>query len=422
MNKKLVVKSVIMKKWTEMMYIKKRKDGIMSEKKLGRMMSSYYLLQSFVFYVPVLTIFLRSEVNDLFLVSVLLSVKSIATFLFEIPTGFIADHISRKLSIITGTLFYILAMLIFAICPKFELLVIAQLLFGVSETLISGSDQALFYDNFKYINKEAGYQRYYANLTFLSTLALCISFSIGGVVYTYNKRSVFWLTAVFMAASLIFLFSMKEYPYKSEEEKVKFSFSLVFNRAKRLGEESGKFKFYLVFGSGVEAIILSMYLYLVPLLLENSGIGEAYFGFIYAICTILFGVGAKITKYIKNNRNGMIMTLFIAIAVLLVYVWTGSSAGAILVMAGVRLMWGVFDVLLKAQLNSELKNSEIRATMFSISNSITNVGSTLITSAFGLVVTNASFDFLLKLLIGLFGVLVVCMMAWSKFHVQQEKI
>lgn len=118
----------------------------------------------------------------------------------------------------------------------------------------------------------------------------------------------------------------------------------------------------------------------------------------------------------------MIMTLFIAIVVLLVYVWTGSSAGAILVMAGVRLMWGVFDVLLKAQLNSELKNSEIRATMFSISNSITNVGSTLITSAFGLVVTNASFDFLLKLLIGLFGVLVVCMMAWSKFHVQQEKI
>ncbi len=225
-----------------------------------------------------------------------------------------------------------------------------------------------------------------------------------------------------MAASLIFLFSMKEYPYKSEEEKVKFSFSLVFNRAKRLGEESGKFKFYLVFGSGVEAIILSMYLYLVPLLLENSEIGEAYFGFIYAICTILFGVGAKITKYIKNNRNGMIMTLFIAIVVLLVYVWTGSSAGAILVMAGVRLMWGVFDVLLKAQLNSELKNSEIRATMFSISNSITNVGSTLITSAFGLVVTNASFDFLLKLLIGLFGVLVVCMMAWSKFHVQQEKI
>ena len=73
----------------------------MDEKKMGKMMSSYYIMQSFIFYVPVLTIFLKNEINNLFLVSVLFSAKSIATFLLEIPTGFIADHISRKLSIKT---------------------------------------------------------------------------------------------------------------------------------------------------------------------------------------------------------------------------------------------------------------------------------------------------------------------------------
>lgn len=379
----------------------------MDEKKMGKMMSSYYIMQSFIFYVPVLTIFLKNEINNLFLVSVLFSAKSIATFLLEIPTGFIADHISRKLSIITGTIIYIISMLIFAIYPKFELLIIAQILFGVSETLISGSDQALFYDNFKYIKKEDSYQKYFANLTFLSTLALCVSFSVGGVIYAFNKRGVFWLTAIFMGISLIFLVPMKEYPYKDQNRHDKFSISLLLSRVKKINEESREFKFYLFYCSIVEALILSIYLYLIPLLLENSNITGQYFGVIYAGCTILFGIGAKVSKYIKNNLNGMIVTLFISLILFGVYKYKPSAIGAILMIAGIRMMWGVFDVLFKAELNSKLKNSEVRATIFSVSNSIINVGSTIITFIFGIVVSEKSLDFLLVLIICLIVILTI---------------
>lgn len=70
-------------------------------------------------------------------------------------------------------------------------------------------------------------------------------------------------------------------------------------------------------------------------------------------------------------------------------------------------MWGVFDVLFKAELNSKLKNSEVRATIFSVSNSIINVGSTIITFIFGIVVSEKSLDFLLVLIICLIVILTI---------------
>lgn len=385
----------------------------MGEKKMGRMMSSYYILQSFIFYIPVLTIFLKYELNDMFLVSVLFSVKSIATFLLELPTGFIADHVSRKFSIILGTIIYIVSMLIFAVCPQFKFLIIAQLLFGISETLISGADQALFYDNFKYIEREDAYQRYYANLTFLSTLALCASFAVGGIIYNYEKRGVFWLTVLFMGGSLFFLIPLKEYPYKEQDKTTKISFALVINKLNEIKEESEQFKFYLFFCSILEAMILSVYLYFIPVILQTSGVETKYFGIIFAVCTVMYGMGAKLSKYIKETLNGILTSLLIFISVFGVYVWSNEIICALMVVVGFRTIWGMFDLIFRAKLNAELKNSDIRATVFSISNAIINVISTLIMMLFGVIITYFSFEILLYFIISVFGIFVLGII-WKK--------
>lgn len=370
-------------------------------------MSTYYLLQSFIFYIPVLTIFLNSELDDFFKVSVLFSVKSIATFLFEIPTGFISDHISRKLSIILGTIIYIISMLIFALYPNFTFLIVAQLLFGISETLISGSDQALFFDNFKYINCEKSYQYYLANLTFLSTIALCVSFSVGGIIYTYDKNGVFWLTALFMAISLFFLIPMKEYPYKKQKDNMTLSINMLLDKVKDIGKESKRFKFYLFYCSLINAMILSVYLYFIPIVLENVNIDTIYFGIIFAICTVLFGLGAKLSKFIKEPSKGLLITLSVIVGIFSLHVFSKTVVSALIVVAGFRAMWGLFDIIFKTNLNLELNNSDIRATVFSVSNSLINIFSTIMISFFGGILTYFSFDILLYVIVGIFSLLLL---------------
>lgn len=337
----------------------------------------------------------------------LISVKSIATFLFEIPTGFVSDHISRKLSIILGTIIYIISMLIFALYPNFTFLIVAQLLFGISETLISGSDQALFFDNFKYINCEKSYQYYLANLTFLSTIALCVSFSVGGIIYTYDKNGVFWLTALFMAISLFFLIPMKEYPYKKQKDNMTLSINMLLDKVKDIGKESKRFKFYLFYCSLINAMILSVYLYFIPIVLENVNIDTIYFGIIFAICTVLFGLGAKLSKFIKEPSKGLLITLSVIVGIFSLHVFSKTVVSALIVVAGFRAMWGLFDIIFKTNLNLELNNSDIRATVFSVSNSLINIFSTIMISFFGGILTYFSFDILLYVIVGIFSLLLL---------------
>lgn len=379
-----------------------------TEKKIGRMMFTYYILQSFIFYIPVLTIFLNYEIKNLFYVSILFSVKSVATCVLEIPTGIIADYISRKLSIILGTALYICSMLIFVFKPEFVYLIFAQLLFGVSETLISGADQALFYDNFKYINKEESYPRYIGNLTFWSNVTLFVAFVLGGIIYSYNKRIVFLLTAIFMGLSLLVLIPLKEYPYKGQEEKKRFSVDFLLDNVKKLKHESRKFWFYLIWCSIIEAFILSIYLYLAPIMLEMSGVKAEQFGFVYAICSILYGFGSKMAKNIKKQKYGFISTVCFVPFILVLQYWTSNVIFAVGAIGIMRMLWGLFDIIFKTQIHAELKTSEVRATVFSLSNSIVNLVSTVTVSMFGWILTRISYTCLMAVIVCMFVFALLC--------------
>lgn len=65
-----------------------------------------------------------------------------ACFIFEIPTGIVSDVYSRKLSIIIGTTLIGLGFMIEASIPKFIIIIISQIVWGIGYTFISGSIDA----------------------------------------------------------------------------------------------------------------------------------------------------------------------------------------------------------------------------------------------------------------------------------------
>lgn len=69
-----------------------------------------------------------------------------AIFLFEVPTGVVADTISRRLSIIIGIFLIGLGFLVQAVFPVFILILLAQVLWGVGYTFTSGALQAWITD------------------------------------------------------------------------------------------------------------------------------------------------------------------------------------------------------------------------------------------------------------------------------------
>jgi DHA3 family tetracycline resistance protein-like MFS transporter len=87
----------------------------------------------------------------------------ISTFLFEVPTGIVADVYSRRLSIIIGYVLTGLGCLIEGFFPAFRPILLAQLVWGLGYTFTSGAKQA-------WITDEIGEEN--ANKLFLRTARL----------------------------------------------------------------------------------------------------------------------------------------------------------------------------------------------------------------------------------------------------------
>jgi DHA3 family tetracycline resistance protein-like MFS transporter len=70
----------------------------------------------------------------------------LSVFLFEVPTGVVADVYSRRLSIIIGTFLIGLGFLVEGSLPIFGMILLAQILWGVGYTFTSGATQAWITD------------------------------------------------------------------------------------------------------------------------------------------------------------------------------------------------------------------------------------------------------------------------------------
>lgn len=96
----------------------------------------------------------------------------VSAFLFEIPTGVVADVFSRRLSIIIGYLMMGVGFLVEAFFPAFLPILLAQVIWGVGYTFTSGATQA-------WITDEIGEEK--ANPLFLRAARVGLSASLLGM-------------------------------------------------------------------------------------------------------------------------------------------------------------------------------------------------------------------------------------------------
>jgi len=79
----------------------------------------------------------------------------LANFLLEVPTGAVADRFGRRVSVGLGGLGLGVATLLYASVPWLPMFVLAETLFALALTLISGADEALVYDSLLALGREA---------------------------------------------------------------------------------------------------------------------------------------------------------------------------------------------------------------------------------------------------------------------------
>lgn len=112
-----------------------------------KLMYAFSFLKNLQFFgalaVPFFLLRLGYSYTQMFLLE---CVFSAGMFLFEIPTGVIADRLGRKVSLFLGSVFFGGGFTLFAFTDSFPILALAELICAIGMTLFSGADTALFYE------------------------------------------------------------------------------------------------------------------------------------------------------------------------------------------------------------------------------------------------------------------------------------
>lgn len=333
-------------------------------------------------HVPILTIYFNSILESMTLVGVLFFTKSLTTMIMEVPTGYIADRYSRKLSLIIGILFNMLFLFLLIYRPNFYSLIVAEISFGISECLFSGADTAFYYDNFKAENRIEDFNHLVKNIGFVQSIFLSCSFFIGSILYSYSAKSVFVVSLIFQVISLLILLTIKEHPY-TKKDKSRLG---VVSEIKIFCSTQNKHIIYiLIIYSLILAVFSSLYLQLFPIVTTQTVDNYYIYGIIYVVVMMTYGFGAKKGN---DNINTLPKALIFLIAILSSAAVFTNNVFILLVIIITRFIWGYVNTGLTIYLNNNIVDSAFRSTTFSILNMLINLFSAVFMFLIGWMLDN----------------------------------
>lgn len=110
-------------------------------------------------------------------------------FIFEVPSGALADTIGRRTLLITASSLMIVEMLCLLLAPRgdgtvlFLLCVINRICSGLSEACASGADEALAYDSLEEKDRTHAWDKLLANAMRWRSIGFIIAMIVGGLLY-----------------------------------------------------------------------------------------------------------------------------------------------------------------------------------------------------------------------------------------------
>ncbi|OGQ80853.1 MAG: hypothetical protein A3F90_08180 [Deltaproteobacteria bacterium RIFCSPLOWO2_12_FULL_60_19] len=168
-------------------------------------------LRAALFPIPVITLFWKDEIGmSLTDIMWLQAIFGATAVIFEFPSGYVADRLGYRRSLLTGALFWFAGWIAYALGTTFGGMVFAEVLLGVGLAFISGADGALLFVSLEAGDSVARYGRWEGRVRAASQTSEAISSAVGGWLYSIAPRLPLWAQAPIAAANLGAIAAMRE--------------------------------------------------------------------------------------------------------------------------------------------------------------------------------------------------------------------
>lgn len=273
-----------------------------------RKFSLYGLFKNLKFFDPFLWVYLASNGLDLTKIGLLIAIREVTIYLFEIPSGVFADKYGKKTELIICFLFYIISFILFFVGGSFIIFVFAFVMFGFGEALRSGTHKAMIMQFLDHNEIKEDNSKIYGLTRSYSMIGSAISslLSVGFVIVLPNLRLLFLFSIVPYIADLLLVLSYPSYLNEKEGSSITFKdflkgisvvliYTLKENRIRRTLIDSASYN--AIFKSVKDYIQPIMISFMIGITffehLDSDGTNKVLLGLIYALIFVVSSITSK---------------------------------------------------------------------------------------------------------------------------------
>lgn len=179
-----------------------------------------HFLTGIVFWYGIEKLYMASIGIDAWGVGVVTAIYLLASFMFDIPSGIIADRWSRKGMLIVAISALGISSLIFSMSTNLIHYGIGEVFYALYFVATSGTYQALTYDTLHEENRTKEYSKIFGQAFALFFFGAAITSAVGGfIAANFSYTTTFIITLLPCALNIALLASIKEPTFHKKEQQ-----------------------------------------------------------------------------------------------------------------------------------------------------------------------------------------------------------
>lgn len=329
----------------------------------------YKSLNGMFFAVPIMVLFWQDNGLNLTEIMTLQSIFALLIVLLELPSGYFSDIFGRKRTLLISAIVGFFALVTYSIGHNFFHFLIAELLFAIHLSFMSGTDSAFLFETLSNLEMDKKYKEIWGRSLFNSMVLLAIANIIGGFIAKYNLRYPLILTLPFFLINIFVVLSFRE-PSSTKLIISKGNIKELMNILKFSLIDNPKLRWIILLSGFIYAMNQSVLWFYQPYF-KLSGIDISHFGLVFAMFHIVSGFTAKYSHRIENKLGAKKSLILLICIISISYISMSQFVYyfSFLFCFLQQMVRGFKKTVLTDYIN-RLVSSEIRATVLSIDNLI----------------------------------------------------
>lgn len=319
-------------------------------------------------YMPIVVPFYESNGLSMKDIMILQAVYSVAIVILEVPSGYLADVIGRRKTLILGAVFGTFGFATYSFSYGFVGFLVAEIILGIGQSCISGADSAMLYDSLLEKGQEKKYTRFEGRITSLGNVAEAVAGIAGGLLAGITLRAPYFaqtfVALIALPAAITLVEPSRKVPL------IKAGLSEIVRIARFALFKDRPLRRNILFSAITGTSTLTMAWFAQPYF-EFTNIDIAWFGILWTTLNLTVAISSYTAHRLEKKLGQRVSVMLIALLLPLGYLSLSRLhlPGGLIVLYFFYLIRGYATPVLKDYIN-RITASSIRATVLSVRNFI----------------------------------------------------